>query len=241
MLVHKIKVASAAFAAVCLLGLAAGALAIRGHPAEAAGRQLAAESKPGSVDNEDLVKIPALRDGVVSFIGTPVKPGEKVPASLTATVKIGSERIIYRLLRKGDHVEADQLLAQLNDRLSRNDLAISQAKITVGQSDAEAAEATAQEALIRLDRQRKLLRTASTSTEDVEAAKLTWVRFKAQAIARRADIDIARLWVRKAEMDLELYQVRSPVRGVIKSIKKHAGEAVKQFDTVFEVEPSSGR
>jgi multidrug efflux pump subunit AcrA (membrane-fusion protein) len=238
MLFHKLKVASALVAAVCVLGLAAGAIGLRGRSADAASTQPALDSKPATSDNEDLVNVPALRDGQLAFIGTPLQAGDKAPGNRTATVKIGEKTVSYKMLRKGDRVEAGQLLAQLNDRLARSDIDIAKARIKVAEADERASMAARDEVKVRYQRQVKLWQ-GSPSKEDMDAAHLTWIRYIEEALSKHEAVKQARAELKKAEVDLDLYQIRSPVGGVIRSIKKHSGEAVKQFDTVFELEPSS--
>lgn len=241
MFLNKLRITLATMAAFCLIGTGVAAWTLRGRPVEAASDNASGDSGSSSAAELDLVKVPCLRDGVLVFIGTPVKPGEKLPGKQTATATVGQKKITYRTVHKADHVEAGQLLAQLDDRVARNELEIFESKVKAAQAEVEASDATAQEARVRVRRQEKLLQTASTSKEDFEAARLVWLRYESEAIAKKAELDTARLSVKKAELDLELYEVRSPVSGVIKSINKHAGEAVKQFETVFEIEPTADR
>ena len=132
-------------------------------------------------------------------------------------------------------------MAQLNDRMARSEIVIAKAKIKVAEADERASIVTREEAKVRHERQAKLWQSRATSKEDMDAAHLTWVRYVEEALSKREAVEQARAELKKAEVDLDLYQIRSPVRGVIRSIKKHAGEAVKQFDTVFELQPSSDR
>lgn len=241
MLFSKLKVASMIFAAACVLGVAAGTLTLRGRPAEAGSAQAAAATKAIDGGNEDLVRVPALREGVLAFIGTPVEGQDGAREKTAVTTAVGDRTITYVPLHKGDRVEAGQLLAQLNDRMPRSEIEIAKAKIKVAESDERASIATREEAKVRHDRQVKLWQSSATSKEDMDAARLTWTRYIEEAISKHEAVEQARAELKKAEVDVDLYQIRSPVRGVIRSIKKHTGEAVKQFDTVFELEPSSGR
>ena len=237
---NKIRFVSARFAAVCLLGLTAWAISLRGRPSVAASTQPAVESKPASSDNGDLVKVPALREGPLTFIGTPLQPGEKAPAKRTATVKVDEKTVTYRVLRKGDRVEAGQLLAQLDDRIARCDIDIAKAKVKVAEAQERASIATREEAKLRHQIQVKLWQ-GSPSKEDLDAAHLTFARYVEETLSRHEAVLQARAALKKAEVDFLRYQIRSPVRGVVKRIKKHAGEAVKQFEMVIELEPLSDR
>jgi RNA polymerase sigma factor (sigma-70 family) len=71
-----------------------------------------------------LVKVPSLLDGVIVSIGTEIKEGEKVPADRLVTVQVGGKKREFRRLKKGDTVIEGQLLARLDDRLTRAESAV---------------------------------------------------------------------------------------------------------------------
>ena len=54
--------------------------------------------------------------------------------------------------------------------------------------------------------------------------------------AKEAAVRQARLELERAEIVLESYEVRSPVRGVIKEIYLLPGEAVRKYEPVFAIQ-----
>lgn len=98
-----------------------------------------------------------------------------------------------------------------------------------------AACATRDEARIRLERQGQLLCQHATSNVAAAAARLPHQSFARELVAKQAAVEIAKLELKVARTELESYEIRSPVRGGIRKICKHKGEAVPQFETVFEI------
>src|SRR5947209_17969878 len=121
MFLSKVK-ATAAVVLLAAAALGAGAGAVwRQAPATAAERgrgEGRAHRKAGR--HWDLVEVPSQRDGVLLFIGTDIKGGDKVAPGRTVTVKVGGAVKKYRRLEVGDQVEGGQLLARVDDRLGRD-------------------------------------------------------------------------------------------------------------------------
>ena len=61
-----------------------------------------------------------------------------MPAEQVVTIRIGKAEKKYRRLREGDRIEEGEVLAQLDDRLARNDLAVQRAKLSAAGADLEA-------------------------------------------------------------------------------------------------------
>jgi RNA polymerase sigma factor (sigma-70 family) len=105
-----------ATAAVLLLsaGLLAGGTALfsrAGPPAEAPPAEPARPESPAANPPERtprLVRIPALRDGLVTFVGTEVAPGEKVPEDRRFS---GTVAYLIVPVPDGEVVRADQVVA----------------------------------------------------------------------------------------------------------------------------------
>jgi RNA polymerase sigma factor (sigma-70 family) len=183
---------------------------------------------------------PSQQAGLIDVIGTPVRSGEIVPADRLVTIQIGDRKESYRLLREEDRVEVGQLIARLDDRLARVALAIKKARFTASKAELGVSEKTRDEAERRFDAVQKLHKASpgAATEEDVRGAELTWARYVAEARSKKELVRVAELEWKEAQLLLELYEIRSAVRGVIKAIYKHPGEAVKYLEPVFRIEPS---
>jgi RNA polymerase sigma factor (sigma-70 family) len=182
-----------------------------------------------------LVDLASPRDGVVTIVGAEIKEGEQVPADQIVVIKTGQKEKRYRRLKPGDSVGPRQFLAQLDDRLARDEVAIREAKVLAEEANLRAAEATKREAIRRYERAQGLAKANAMSDEEVQNARVTAERFVAEHLARIQLVQVARLELNQAQTILELHTIRSPVKGVITKIYKHPGEAVKALEAVFQI------
>ncbi len=188
--------------------------------------------------DKDLLDVPGPRDGILLVVGTDIKKGEKVAPEQVITVKIDGEEQKYCRLRVGDTVEEGQLLARLDDRLARDDLAAKEEKVKAAEADWQAALKTRDEAEQRYRTMQRLLDgkvKGVISLEDLRGAKLTFDRYSSEEVAKKAAVALAKVDVKSAQTVVEMYQVRSPARGVITRIYKRRGEAVKYLEPVVQI------
>ncbi len=182
------------------------------------------------------LSIPAQREGILVFVGTDLKEGENLPDGQLVTVSVGADKKKYRRLKVGDHVEANQLLGRIDDRLARDEVAVKEKKLTVAEAELITSEKTKEEAEARFRTQQMLFRKNGTSQEELRAAELTWVKYKGEVAAKKAAIEVAQAELNQAKTVVEMHNIRSPVRGIVKSIAKHPGEAAKYLETVFVIQ-----
>ncbi|HVS37999.1 MAG TPA: sigma-70 family RNA polymerase sigma factor [Gemmataceae bacterium] len=183
-----------------------------------------------------VVHVPAQRDGVLLIVGTEIKEGEKVPADRVVVAKIGGEEKRYRRLMEGDAVEEGQLLARLDDRLARLDVEEKKDRVEAAEADVRAALKTKEEAERRLQGLSELRKNNVVSDEEFNSARLSAERSAEEVKGKAAALKGAEAELQAAQTVLEMYEIRSPVRGVVKSIAKNRGEAVKALETVVEIE-----
>jgi WD40 repeat protein len=186
----------------------------------------------------DKQSIPSQRDGVVRLVGTEVQAGEKVPADRLVVAKVGDQDRYYRRLREGDAVTAGQVVALLDDRLARDEIAIKKSQLVQYEADLAAAEHARDEAKDRYLTQVKLRGSSSgpaTSEEDVGGAKVAFYKSHYEAISKKEAIALAKLEIRQAETILGMYEIRAAIPGIIKRIHKNPGEAIKALEPVLEI------
>ena len=103
----------------------------------------------------------------------------------------------------------------------------------------DAAMATRAEAILdRLvnPRRRGDPRIVIPSREERSAAVLTLNKHRAEEDVKKQLVKLAALELERAQTVLEMYTIRSPVNGVIRAIRKHRGETVRNLETIFEIE-----
>jgi WD40 repeat protein len=188
----------------------------------------------------DKQDVPSQREGVVLFIGSEIEAGQEPPPDQVLRVMVGGEEHRFRRLKEGDPVRPGQLLAYLDDQLARDDWAIKKARVASAHADLDAALKTCDEAKNRYDSQLWLQRQQKAAAEeDVRGAKLAWDKAAYDVIARREAVTLGERELSQAETMLRMHQVRSSTAGVIKTILKRPGEAVKAFEPVVQVHQTS--
>jgi len=218
-------------------GLSYGLLARERPPAELANEPGQQAEKPAQV--ADRATIVSEQEGIVIFLGTPLKPGEKVSAGRVGTAKVNGNPVKYRKLKVGDTIEEGQILGLLEARLARVDVEIKEAKLAAARADLDMVEKTRDEAKLRYENQLRLLNNGirgSTTQEDMRSAKLTMDRYISEVTSKQQAVIVAQLELKQAKTILDSYEIRSRVRGIVKSINKHQGEAVHKLESVFVVE-----
>lgn len=153
---------------------------------------------------------------------------QDVPSLRTGVV------LIFKV-KPGDVVKAEELLAELDDRLAVAELDIKKAKIKAAEADYQASKDTRDEAKNRYDTQVKLYARNATSLEEVRAAKLAWDRYLSEAGAKKEGVSVSEAEKKQSEVVLEMHKLRSKVPGVVTRIYKQPGEAVKEQDTVMQI------
>jgi WD40 repeat protein len=182
--------------------------------------------------------VPSLRDGVLLFIGTPLQPGEAAPPDRLVRVRVGGEERLVRRLLEDDTVQAGQLLAQLDDRIARDDYAIKEARVIASKADLAASEKTRDEARSIYESESRMSSAGSgiTSARDLNAAKLTWERYKYEVISKGEAVHLAELEREQARTVLEMHAIRATIPGIVKAIYKRPGEAVKSYEPVLQIQ-----
>ncbi len=182
-----------------------------------------------------VVNVPSQRDGVLLVVGTEIKDGAKVPKDRLLTVKRDGRATTYRRLREGDAVEEGQLLARVDDRLARIDLDVAKSKLEGAMADMNAAGRSKEEAARRY--QLDLKSPAAVPEVTLSTDKLNAERYAEEEKSKAAGVRVAEEQVMAAQAVLEMYEIRSPVRGTVKAILKSRGEAVKSLETVVRIQP----
>jgi WD40 repeat protein len=188
-------------------------------------------------------EVPSQSEGVIRFIGTDAaedpRRAEATPSRngiLTASAQTQS----VRRLKEDDVVQAGQLLAHLDDQLSREDLEIKKRRVGVAKSELEASTRSAEEFRLRYETQLRLRQSGGATTEeDVRGAKLAWDRTVLESLGKRDALALAEHEVIQAEATLKMHEVRASMPGIVKAIYKRPGEAVKRLEPIVQIQDLS--
>ncbi len=144
--------------------------------------------------------------------------------------------ILAIYVKENDVVAPGTVLAQLDNQLAIADRDIKVAKSNSARADYEASVKTRDEAKKRYDTSVDLRRRNAISEEELRGALLTWERYIAEAYSKKEAITLADLELKQSEDVLKMYQIKSSVNGVVKTILKHPGEAIKNLETFFQIQ-----
>jgi multidrug resistance efflux pump len=186
---------------------------------------------------ENIRDLRTPREGVLTLVGTEIKNGEAVPADQVVIVGTGGAAKRYRPLRDGDAVAEGQLLARLDDRLARTEIALAEARIVASKAEASAARQVREEADRRVASFEESMRRVpgSVSKDDYEGARLTAKRYFEEEIARNSAVHLSTVMREQLTNVLQTYEMHSPVRGVVRELLKFPGEAVRAGDPVLRI------
>ncbi len=223
---------------------------------------VATEIKPGEVVPPDRL-LPVTE----MFPYVEIKPDEKVPVEeqvkivdpdgdgkqtklcrrLGETEKVDANQVIIATLQRqlkkldvGDEVHEGQLLAMVDPQLAVDDFYSKKTKVEAAKADWQASIKTRDEANQRyatMLRLRDGIVKNTVSEEDVRGAKLTYDRYYFEEIAKKEAIKQTGSDLNQALTVLKMHEIRSKVNGVVKSINKYRGEAVKAGEQVLVLHP----
>jgi hypothetical protein len=192
---------------------------------------LAVEAAPGE-------QVPP-EQRVILVPGGPVyrrwRPGDPLEAGKVVLTRRREE---FRKLEVGDKVEEGQLLALVDPALALHEVALEIASLEARAAEHRAAVKAMEEAekrYLSMKRQRAIA-PRSVSDGNLCGAKLTWDRYTVEEAVQAGLVRQARRELRAALAALQMHEVRSNVRGVVQAVSKHRGEAVRDLETVAELD-----
>jgi hypothetical protein len=218
------------------------------------------EFEPG----KDYAKEDLLPEQPEVWVYRPVKEGEQVPDADRVTVPdpLKKETRAYRrlldpetpsndlmaqmvpalkkrrlrLLKVDDEVHEGQLLALVDPALTLAEFDAKRVAVEAAKADYLASVKTRDEALERYKTQQKLYSKGACSYEDLRGAELTWYKYLQEAVSKQSAIGKAEAEMRQALTTLKLHQIFARRSGVISKIDKQSGEAVKNLETVLQIQ-----
>ncbi|MEO6968080.1 MAG: HlyD family efflux transporter periplasmic adaptor subunit [Rhodanobacteraceae bacterium] len=170
----------------------------------------------GQVDVEGgLVRVGVTRDGVISSVE----------------------------VQQGDRVEAGQMLAQLDPRAARIDMAGQQAQAEEARAQLAEIDVKLREAKRRAPRLAAAARAGAATGDAADEARNAVAALQAQRDAAQAALDAARQRVGAARFDLDARSLRAPVAGTVARRDAQIGQTVSASSgtPLFELLPDRPR
>jgi len=172
---------------------------------------------------DEKTELSTQREGILLFVGRPVKEGEIVPPDHAGTYLFKGEFLPYRRLKEGDIVKANDILGRIDDRLARDEQFSKENSLKAAKADLKVSEKTRDEAKNRYETQVALKRTGATSDEDKRGALLGWEKYKSEVEQKEAAKGKAEAELQQTKTVVELHEIRSQIGGQVKAIYKHKG------------------
>jgi RNA polymerase sigma factor (sigma-70 family) len=179
------------------------------------GKQLAA--RPGAIEEKERI-VPGVRDGVLLAYGLAAGKGA-------------------RTLREGDTVEPGALLARLDDGVAREEIALKESQVQSNEAAGRVSAKVREEAEHRvaaMEASRSRV-PGSVSEVDYQEAILAAGRRSEEEIASQARVKVAQAELERAKIALRTFEIRSPVRGVVRQLLKVPGEAVRSGEPLIRL------
>jgi len=171
------------------------------------------EVRVDSVERGDLIR-------VVSAPGT-VEPLTKVEISAQV-----SARIIALPFREGDDVKKGDVLVRLDADDYIAALQSAQASLKGEEARLEGLQAALIESTSERTRVRGLFETKDVAQADLDAAEANYLRARSSVKAGEHSIEIAQANIRRAQKNLDLCTITSPINGTIVIQNSEVGEQV---------------
>jgi len=172
-------------------------------------------------------------DGFIYFIGTELEPTDVVVSASDVWTHPRSAKK-YKRLREGDPVDANQVLVLLDDRQGFAEYKSLDAAHTAAMKDEVAGTQMLKYANGLLDIQVKL--GPAGSKTDLYNAEATVVRYTAELASKGSLIIKAAGEQEKANVRLQMHEIRTSIPGRVDKILKRPGEAIKAADTILQLQ-----
>ena len=150
--------------------------------------------------------------------------GYLIAARSTAVFSKYQGQITRIAVEAGDHVEAGQLLATLDDVSARFSLERAKIERTSTELGLAARRITRDQAQSSLRRKEAL--AGVLARQEVEDARTTWESAQNSVAQALQDLDKASLAVRVAEEQVDALTVRAPIAGIVARVGAHVGDTV---------------
>jgi RND family efflux transporter MFP subunit len=135
------------------------------------------------------------------------------------------------LVEEGDHVEADQILATLDDSNMRKEYLLTESRLLAAEAQVNEARALLQEAELAAERRRELFARQLISRSELDNAEAAYHSLQARLQTRQAEVKMAQNQIRVQEQNLEDLVIRAPFAGVVVAKNAQPGEMISPLSS----------
>ena len=143
----------------------------------------------------------------------------------TVAAKI-TDRVTQVLIEEGQHVEADEIIARLDDTNTSAALALAKAQLSQAEANVNAARIAAQDAAPLYQRQQKLVAQGWTSAETFDTTRSNYDAAQTNLLVQQQVLTAAHAQVDVAQRNQDDTVVRAPFTGVVTVKAAQPGEIV---------------
>jgi RND family efflux transporter MFP subunit len=143
----------------------------------------------------------------------------------TVAAKI-TDRVTQVLIEEGQHVEADEIIARLDDTNTSAALLLAKAQLSQAEANVNAAKIAAQDAVPLYQRQQKLVAQGWTSAETFDTTRSSYDAAQTNLLVQQQVLAAAKAQVEVAQRNQDDTVVRAPFTGVITVKAAQPGEIV---------------
>src|SRR5580658_2673355 len=143
----------------------------------------------------------------------------------TVAAKI-TDRVVQVLIEEGQHVEADEVIARLDDTNTHAALDLAKAQVQQAQANLNAARIAADDAKPTYQRQQKLVGQGWTTAETFDTTKSSYDAAQANLLVQQQMLASAQASLHVAERNEDDTVVRAPFAGVVTVKAAQPGEMV---------------
>lgn len=209
----------------------------------------AAEVDPLVVQSAQLVvderqEVPSQVDGKLEAICTEIPAGTDIstldpatvfeyPEPIDGVAVVGAKK--YRYLKEGEIVKKGQLVGLLDARRALADLAAGLASVDAAKESYSAAGQITAAAKAIYDQEIKLRERGLGSERDLIQAQAGWQQRRAEEAEKKGLHRKASEELKKADVMVQLHEIRASIPGVVRTIYRKKGMSVKALEPVMEI------
>jgi RND family efflux transporter MFP subunit len=220
--------------AVLLIGVAilVAGFVVAWLPRRAARRELEASTK---ADISAALRVEAVKPKVLASDRSLVLPGTMVPLEEAIIRTRSNGYVSRRLVDIGDHVEAGQLLVEVDTPELDQQLDQARAQQAQAAANLQHAQATADYSKSSLDRREKLAPSGVTSQEELDKSRTEASVADSSVAVAKANLDAQNANVRRLTQEKAFARVTAPFAGTITSRSVDKGALVNPTVALFKL------